>query len=154
MKNLNIEIPGYKFSWKNNQIPVKLAGSIYISNNVNLKGMQMEDHIIFDKDEVIKRFDGEEEFLTELVGIFINDIPELLSRIKEAVDNLNSKDLEKSAHRLKGAIANFAEKAAFEAALQLEMMGRENRMDEVEEAYDTLEKEMHCLVNALKEFVE
>ncbi len=114
----------------------------------------MEDNIEFDKDEILKRFDGDEEFLAELVEIFINDIPEQLSRIKEAVDNRDSKDLEKSAHKLKGAVANFVENAAFETALQLEMMGRENRLEGVKKAYDTLVKEIECLVNALKEFVE
>ncbi len=110
--------------------------------------------MVFDKDEILKRFDGEKEFLAELVEIFINDIPEQLSGIRKAVDDRNSKDLERSAHKLKGAVANFEEKAAFEVALQLEMMGRENRLDGVEEAYDTLMKEVECLVNALKEFVE
>ena len=110
--------------------------------------------MVFDKDEILKKFDGDVEFLTELVEIFINDVPEQLSEIKEAVGNCNSKDLDKSAHKLKGAIANFDEKAAFEAALQLEMMGKENRLDGVEEAYDTLMKEVERLVNALKEFVE
>ncbi len=125
-----------------------------MSDNVNLKGRQMEDNIAFDKDEILKRFDGDEGFLTELVEIFINDIPEQLSRIKEAVDNRNSKDLEKSAHKLKGAVANFVENAAFETALQLEMMGRENRLDGAEETYGTLMKEVECLVNVLKEFIE
>ncbi len=125
-----------------------------MSDNVNLKGRQMEDNIAFDKDEILKRFDGDEGFLTELVEIFINDIPEQLSRIKEAVDNRNSKDLEKSTHKLKGAVANFVENAVFETALKLEMMGRENRLDGAEEAYGTLVKEVECLVNALKEFVE
>ena len=110
--------------------------------------------MVFDKDEILKRFDGDKEFLAELVGIFINDIPKQLSEIKEAIDNLNSKDLEKSAHKLKGAIANFEEEAAFEAALKLEMMGRESRLDGVKDAYDILVKEAECLVNALKEFVE
>ncbi len=114
----------------------------------------MDDNLVFDKDEILKRFDGDEEFLTELVEIFTNDIPEQLSRIKEAVDNRNSKGLEKSAHKLKGAVSNFVENAAFETALTLEMMGKECRLNGVEEVYDTLVKEIERLVNALKEFVE
>ena len=84
----------------------------------------MENNKAFDKDELLERVDGEKEFLAELIEIFINDIPEQLSEIQKAVDNRNSEELEKSAHKLKGAISNFEEKAAFEAALQLEMMGR------------------------------
>ncbi len=114
----------------------------------------MENNRTLDKDELLKRFDGEKEFLAELVDIFINDSPEQLSEIQKAVDNRNGKDLEKSAHKLKGAIANFEQKAAFEAALKIEMMGKENRLDGVEEAYGTLVKEVECLVDALKEVVK
>ena len=114
----------------------------------------MENNKAFDKDELLERVDGEKEFLAELIEIFINDIPEQLSEIQKAVDNRNSKELEKSAHKLKGAISNFGEKAAFETALRLEMMGRNNRLDGVEETYNTLIKDVECLANALKEFVE
>lgn len=114
----------------------------------------MENNRIFDEDAILERFDGEKEFLAELVEIFINDIPAQFSEIQKAVDNRNGKDLEKSAHKLKGAIANFTEKAAFEAALKTEIIGKENRLDEVEEAYNTLVKEVEYLVNALKEFVK
>jgi HPt (histidine-containing phosphotransfer) domain-containing protein len=114
----------------------------------------MESKKVFNKDEILKKFDGDGEFLAELIEIFINDIPDQLFVIQKAVNNRNSNDLEKSAHKLKGAVANFEEKAAFEVALQLEMMGRENRLDGVEDAYDALIIEVECLTNALKEFVE
>ena len=114
----------------------------------------MEDNKIFDKDEILKRFDGEEEFLAELVKVFIDDIPEQLSGIKKAIDDRNSKNLERSAHKLKGAVANFEERTAFEVALKLEMMGRENRLDVAKGTYDTLTKEVECLVNKLKGFVK
>ncbi len=114
----------------------------------------MESKRVFNKDEILKKFDGDEEFLAELIEIFINDIPEQLSVIQKAINNCNSNDLEKSAHKLKGAVANFEEKVTFQAALQLEMMGRENKLDGVEDAYDTLIKEVEYLTNSLKEFVE
>lgn len=114
----------------------------------------MENGRTFNKDEILERFDGDKEFIAELVEIFIKDVPEQLSEIKEAVDNLNSRDLQKSAHKLKGAIANFEQKAAFETALKIETMGRNNRLEGVEEAYGTLVREVGCLVDALKEFVE
>ncbi len=114
----------------------------------------MENNRVFDKDEILKKFDGDKEFLAELVVVFINDIPEQLSGIKEAVNNQNSKELVKTAHKLKGSVANFEENAAFEAALKLEMMGRENRLDGVKDAYDILVKEVAYLANALKECIE
>ena len=42
----------------------------------------------------------------------------------------------------------------FKAALSLEMMGREDRWDDVEEIYGALAREAGRLVYALREFVK
>ncbi len=112
-----------------------------------------KDKTVFGKDEALKMFEGDEEFLKELVEIFINDAPEHMSEIEEAVDSRNSEALEKSAHKLKGAVANFGKNATTDTAFKLETMGKENNMDGVKEAYDTLVKDVENLMNALKEFV-
>lgn len=113
-----------------------------------------DDNTVFDKDEALEIIEDDEEFLKELAEIFINDAPEQMSEIKEAVYSQNSKDLTSSAHKLKGAVAYFGEKAAFKAAWKLEIMGRENRLDDVEQTYEVLVREVGRLVNALKEFVK
>ncbi len=113
-----------------------------------------EDKTVFDKDEALKMLEGEEEFLKELAEIFINDAPEHMSEIEEAVNCRNSEALVKSAHKLKGATANFGKNATTDTAFKLESMSRENNMDGVEEVYGTLVKDIEGLVNALKEIVE
>lgn len=113
-----------------------------------------EDKTVFDKDVALKMFEGEEEFLKELVEIFINDVPEHMLEIEEAVNCRNSEALVKSAHKLKGAVANFGKNATTDTAFKLETMGRKNNMDGVEEVYGTLVKDIESLVNSLKEFVE
>ncbi|MBO1223818.1 MAG: Hpt domain-containing protein [Candidatus Scalindua sediminis] len=112
-----------------------------------------EENMVFDKNEALEIIEDDEEFLKELAEIFINDAPEQMSEIKEAVYSRNSKDLTSSAHKLKGAVACFGEKAAFKATWKLEIMGRENRLDDVEETYEVLVREAERLVNALREFV-
>jgi HPt (histidine-containing phosphotransfer) domain-containing protein len=113
-----------------------------------------EDKTVFDKDVALKMFEGEEEFLEELAEIFINDAPEHMSEIEEAVNCRNSEALEKSAHKLKGAVANFGKNVTTDTAFKLETMGRENNLDGVEEVSGTLVKDIENLVNALKEFVK
>ncbi|GAX61098.1 PAS sensor protein [Candidatus Scalindua japonica] len=114
----------------------------------------MDDNIELEKDEILEKFGGDEGFLTEIIEIFLDDTPKQLSKIKKAINNLNSKELEQSAHKLKGAIANFVENTAFKTALKLEIMGRENRFDGVEDVFDTLVKDVECLANELKECIE
>ncbi len=113
-----------------------------------------EDKIVFDKDVALKMLEGEEEFLRELAEIFINDVPEHMSEIEEAVNCRNSEALVKSAHKLKGAAANFGKNATIDTAYKLETMGRENNLDGAEEVYGTLVKDIESLVNVMKEFVE
>lgn len=113
-----------------------------------------EDKTVFDKDEALKMLEGEEEFLKELAEIFINDAPGHISEIEEAVNCRNSEALVKSAHKLKGAAANFGKNVTTDIAFKLETMGRKNNLDGVEEVYDTLVKDIERLVNALKEFAE
>lgn len=113
-----------------------------------------EDKTVFDKDEALKMLEGEEEFLKELAGIFINDAPEHMSEIEEAVNCRNSEALVTSAHKLKGSAANFGKNVTTDIAFKLETMGRENNLDGAEEVYGTLVKNIERLVNALKEFVE
>ncbi len=113
-----------------------------------------DDKDVFDKDEALEIIQDDEEFLKELAEMFIIDFPEQMSKIKEAVDSHNSEALGKSAHKLKGAVVNFGKRAAFETALKLEMMGKENRLDGTKDIYDILVKDAEQLVNALKEYVE
>ncbi|MGR3302667.1 MAG: Hpt domain-containing protein [Candidatus Scalindua sp.] len=113
-----------------------------------------EDKTVFDKDEALKIIDNDKEFLKELIEIFINDASEHMLEIEEAVDSRNNEALEKSAHKLKGAVANFGKNATTDTARKLETMGRENNLDGVEEVYDTLVKDIESLVNAFKEFVK
>ncbi len=113
-----------------------------------------EDKTVFDKDVALKMLEGEEEFLRELAEIFINDVPEHMSEIEEAVNCRNSEALVKSAHKLKGAAANFGKNATTDTAFKLETMGRGNNLDSVEEVYGTLVKDIESLVNVMKEFVK
>ncbi len=108
---------------------------------------------VFNKDEALEINGNEEEFLKELAEMFLVDLPEQMIFIKMAVNCRNSNALEKSAHKLKGAVANFGNTTVFKSALSLETMGRDNRWDDVEETYEVLTREAGRLVCALKEFV-
>ena len=105
---------------------------------------------VFDRDATLARVDGDLEFLMELVELFLEDSPKLLSRIRDAVARGDSKALERAAHTLKGSVGNFDAKATFEAALKLENMGRNEDLSNAEEAYSALEEELERLKPALE----
>lgn len=104
---------------------------------------------VIDINEVLSRVDGDKELLKDMIDLFIEGCPEMLNSIREAIANGNALELERSAHKLKGSVGNFAAKAAFEAALKLEQIGRSGDISNVNEVYASLMKQMENLMPVL-----
>jgi two-component system sensor histidine kinase/response regulator len=73
-------------------------------------------------DEAI--FEGDPEFLTEIVNLFLETYPDLLREIENAISRKDAGGLCRAAHTMKGAVANFGAKAVVERAKSLEEIGR------------------------------
>ena len=91
-----------------------------------------------DKAVALERLGGDEDLLKEVAGLFLQEYPELVSQIREAIDQNDAHKLERSAHSLKGSVSNFGSDAAWEAALELEKMGRSGKIELAEPAYSHL----------------
>ena len=94
---------------------------------------------------------GDVGLLKELVGLFLNEIPELLTDLRKAVKAGDANAIERAAHKLKGSVGNFAARPSFEAALKLEVLGKDGRLSEAEPAYAELEREINRLQSAMAE---
>ena len=89
--------------------------------------------------------------------MFYEEARELLISLEEGLMDLERRQgdrahLDKTfraAHSLKGAVDNFVARAAYEAALRLETLGRNGNLAGAEEAYTELEKEMNRLLPVL-----
>jgi PAS domain S-box-containing protein len=92
---------------------------------------------------------GDAGLLNEMVTLFLKELPELLTILREAVSAGDAKAVERAAHKLRGSVSNFAAKPAFEAALKLEVLGREGNLSVAEPAYADLEMEINRLKSAM-----
>lgn len=108
-----------------------------------------DEESIFDKEDFIALFFGDMELFKKVVGMFIDKYPQMLSEIHQAINSNDNKVLEHAAHALKGSISHFTSNSAFDAALKLEIIGRNEDLIHAEEAYVTLEKEIERLKQAL-----
>jgi len=104
---------------------------------------------VFDRAAVLARVDGDRELLANMVRLFLEEGPKLLSATRQAVAQSNAKALERAAHALKSMVGNFGADEAFRAAGDLERMGRESSLSEAQEAYQALEAEIERLKPAL-----
>ncbi len=82
---------------------------------------------------------GDVELLKEIAIIFLEDYPKVLAEIRDAIADGDAKQLESSAHTLKGSVANFGAAAVVASALQLEQMGRAAQLEQSSEVLRALE---------------
>jgi two-component system sensor histidine kinase/response regulator len=109
---------------------------------------------ILDRTGLMARVDGDKTLLAEIMALFREEGPELMSQIRKAVAEHKSEALHRAAHALKGSVGNLGGKAAYEAALRLEDMGRRDHLDQAEEAYAFLDKEFGRLNSALLDLLK
>jgi two-component system sensor histidine kinase/response regulator len=104
---------------------------------------------ILNEAEALSRVGDDPQLLRELAGVFVSECPRLLDAVHSAVASKDAAKLKIAAHSLKGAVDNFAAQAAYDAALRLEMHGRDGNLAEVEQDWDTLHKEIDRLLPVL-----
>ncbi|MBV8774013.1 MAG: response regulator [Deltaproteobacteria bacterium] len=107
---------------------------------------------VFDREALLRRVADDQELLQEIVELFLAEAPELMQAIRESVERGVPSSLERSAHALKGSVANFGAKSAYEVALKLEHMGHDGDLTRVREMLAELEAKVGRLTSALTAF--
>ncbi|MCI0462759.1 MAG: PAS domain-containing protein [Gemmataceae bacterium] len=94
---------------------------------------------------------GDRELLRELAALFCADYPQRMTAIRNALDQSNARQLMEAAHALKGAMGAFGPSAAFDAALQLEILARQGNLSGSEPVYGRLREEIEHFVPGLED---
>ena len=108
-------------------------------------------HLTFDEGGLLRRVDGDPQLMTEVIQVFLEDLPERLAAIQTAVDDGNPSALRAAAHALKGAAGNLSADELFEATTALESIGAESRMDAADAASRRVAVEAGNLINVLRD---
>ena len=107
----------------------------------------------FDRKLALDRVDGDASLLADLAQIFLDECPRMLGAIQEAVQRRDAAAIERAAHSLKGSVSTFAAKDAVDAALKLEIIGRDARIEVAETAAASALHEVARLRTALQELI-
>ena len=99
-----------------------------------------------DLSQLLVNTGGDVDLLDELVDLFAEDCPGQVENLAAAIQRGDAKDLEESAHKLKGAVANFGAKATQDLAFRLERMGREGDLERAPGTFEELCSELGRLV--------
>ena len=109
---------------------------------------------VLDLQEALDRVDGDRDLLSEIAGLFLADVDEMMDVVRKAVEAKDGPALHRAAHRLKGSVVTFAAAPAADAALALELLGRDGQVEAAGEALTRLETEIPRLVDALAPLVK
>lgn len=99
------------------------------------------------------RVGGDEELLKEITLIFIEQCPGALAEIRAAAEAADAEALERSAHALKGSVANFGAESARAAAYEIEEMGRSRNLEGVGRALKDLDQALAILISELRRLI-
>ncbi len=82
-----------------------------------------------DAQELREQLDGDRELLRELVELFLKNSPHTLASLRHGVNAADPKEIEATAHRLRGTLGNFSATRAAATAEELESAGREGNVE-------------------------
>jgi HPt (histidine-containing phosphotransfer) domain-containing protein len=84
------------------------------------------------KDILMKKFSDDTEMLRDTIIIFLEESPDQLIAMKNAILNKDKEKLQFNAHKIKGSIGVFDEGDLYYDASMLEEIGKAGKMDEAD----------------------
>jgi two-component system sensor histidine kinase/response regulator len=113
---------------------------------------QLQEQVL-DRAAALSRVGGDLELLKEIAELFLNEYPRELAEIRQALATGDALMLERSAHGLKGSVANFGARSAVDSAFQLEQLGKAGKLDQAPGALAELERalaHLHIELSSLR----
>ncbi|HUR34519.1 MAG TPA: response regulator [Vicinamibacterales bacterium] len=102
-----------------------------------------------DRASFSRRMAHDDELMRDVLDAFRVDCPEQLMAIKAAVDSRDADQIRATAHALKGAAGNLSATGLFAAVRELERLGAERRLDEIDRAWLQLSEEAGRVLAAI-----
>jgi CheY-like chemotaxis protein/HPt (histidine-containing phosphotransfer) domain-containing protein len=94
---------------------------------------------VFDREGTLARVCGDEELLSTLLKMVLEDLPVSIAHLSKAIDEQNIADVHHQAHDIKGSAANVGAVALADIASQIEQRARDNSLESVDGLLRTLE---------------
>lgn len=121
---------------------------------MNQHEQERDDTDVLNWEQAMEKSEIPAEALSELGQMFLQEAPKLLNEIREALQAGDAQSLRRAAHTLKSSAAVFEAQHASEAALKLEILGKDEKLDEARDALPALEQEIDRLLPAVSAHID
>jgi len=107
-----------------------------------------------DWERAMKEFEGDKEFLSEVIEGFTKKVSEQIGTIRKALSCGDAETVRKEAHSIKGGAANLTAVDLSRVAFELESKGKSKELNGAGEIVDGLEREFETLRRYVQENLE
>ncbi len=110
-----------------------------------------QEHAGWDRATALRRVEGDETLLSELLEIFLEETPVQLNSLQQALVAADFEAVERTAHTLKGELIYLGLTEIAERAKALEYQGRERNLQAVAELFPDFRVQLLATASAIRE---
>ena len=110
-----------------------------------------QEHAGWDRATALRRVEGDEALLSELLQIFLEGTPVQLNSLQQALAAADFEVVERTAHTLKGELIYLGLTEIAERAKALEYQGREHNLQAVAELFPDFRVQLLATASAIRE---
>jgi HPt (histidine-containing phosphotransfer) domain-containing protein len=110
---------------------------------------QKSVHVTVDTNAILKHLEGDKELLGIIINVFNETYKKELDDIAAALECRDAHETMRSAHQIKGAIANFGVSEAFNTAQLIEDVSKAGDLETASRQFVVLKAHTEALVEAL-----
>jgi HPt (histidine-containing phosphotransfer) domain-containing protein len=103
----------------------------------------------FNRHLALDRVGGDEDLLKEVLQLFLEECPQLMAQVNQAVETGDPRRVEQSAHTLKGSLSTIGAELGASKAQTLESMGRSRDLEGCRQALEQLHQSVNRLCTEL-----
>lgn len=117
-------------------------------------GTKSSHTTILDLEELLTRFDGDQEIVKEILTDALSDLESYKGLLFEAIQGQNRSDIRKNAHALKGILSNSALETCAGLAKELELGAETKEPEEILKIHTQLSSRIDAGEKEIREFIE
>ncbi len=110
--------------------------------------------MVFNKNELMEKVGNMEDLFREMLEIFIEDTPENITNINDAINRKDANKIYEYCHGLKGSSMTICSDNLTNICKLLEQKGRENQLDGIEKLGEQLNLIFNELLIELRKHLE
>ena len=107
--------------------------------------------MIYSLDKVNEMADGDQEFIQSIVSVFLDEVPEDLSALEQAVEASDFEQIYKLSHKIKPNVDLLGMEATRILALEMETMGKnQTDLPGIRERFPRFKKDVQQVISELR----